>query len=218
MNQSVETSREEIGSRVRALRVERGWTDEVLGKKIGLSSSNLNNKERGIRDFTWNEIIRLSDVFGITIDELIRGVKPENLAAHRKTGLCNDAVSSLKHFFEFNSLKMLKGLNLALSSDWVLDALARYMCFTPGAKGYYLSELHSYNKEHLLDCRMSEALYFNVLGQNLLHMLNEARNQDHSIRRHYEALDDFFVTLKEEGTKMAEFSEYEQMNENPDEP
>ena len=77
MAQSVESVRKEIGARVKNLREEHGWTDEVLGKMIGLSGSNLNNKERGIREFALDEIISLSDVFEITTDELLRGVKPK---------------------------------------------------------------------------------------------------------------------------------------------
>lgn len=213
MAQSVENIREEIGARVRDLRVKQGWTDDVLGGKIGMSGSSLNNKERGVRDFTWEEMIRLSDVFGITIDELVRGVRPENLAAHRKTGLSNDSVHALKFFFERHSFKMVKGLNFALSSDYVLDALARYMSFTPREKGYYLSELQVYDKEHLLDCRMSESLYFNVLGQNLLQTLIEARRQDHHLRTYFDAASDFMTSLSGEEVKMAESSscnEYEE--------
>ena len=216
MAQNVESIREEIGARVRDLRVKYGWTDEVLGKKIGLSGSSLNNKERGIRDFTWDEIIRLSDVFRITIDELIRGVRPENLAAHRRTGLSNDSISSLKSFCETNSARKIKGLNLALSSDIVLDALARYMSFMPKAKGYYLSERAVYDEEHLLDCRMSESLYFNVLGQNLLHTLVEARRKDHRLRSHFDAVSEFAIDANEPEIEMAESSSRKELTENPD--
>ena len=217
MEQSVEVTKEEIGKRVRKQRLKHGWTDEELGQMIGLSGSSLNNKERGVRDFTWNEIIRLCDVFKITMDELIRGVKPENLPAHRKTGLCNDAVNNLKDFFESHSMEMVKGLNLALCYPYVLDALARYMSFRPREKGYFLSEVKTNDKEPLIECHMSQSLYFSVLGQNLLHVLNDARRRDYDTRRRYEAVEDFTLADEiNEAVKLAEPSEYDQDDADPD--
>ena len=212
MEQSVEVTKEEIGRRVRNQRLKRGWTDEELGKKIGLSGSSLNNKERGVRDFTWNEIIRLCDVFKITMDELVRGVKPENLPAHRKTGLCNEAVFNLKNFYETHSIEMVKGLNLALCFPYVLDALGRYMSFRPKGKGYFLSEERTDDNEALIECHMSHPLYFSVLGQNLLHVLNDARRRDYDTRRYYEAVEEF--TLRTDW--LAEPSEFDQEDTDPD--
>lgn len=218
MAQSVESVRKEIGARVKNLREEHGWTDEVLGKMIGLSGSNLNNKERGIREFALDEIISLSDVFEITTDELLRGVKPENLAAHRKTGLSNDSVKALKDFFEHQPLKKVKGLNLALSSGYALDAIARYICFTPREKGYYLSESATYEHDRFIECRMSQQFYFNVLGQNLLQVLIDAKRKDYSTRKHYEAIEDFYIPFEEDDdeTQMAEPSEYKQDEKHSD--
>ena len=212
MKRSVEVTREEIGDRVRSYRMKNGWTDKELGQMVGMSGRNLNNKERGERDFTFNEIIRLADVFKITLDELIRGVKPENLPAHRKTGLCNEAIFNLKDFFENHSLDMVKGLNLALCYPYVLDALGRYMSFRPKGKGYYLSEVKTDDDEALIECHMSHPLYFNVLGQNLLHVLNDARRRDYDTRRYYEAVEEF--TLRTDW--LAEPSEFDQEDTDPD--
>ncbi len=217
MKRNVEVTREDIGRRVRDLRLKHNWTGEELGRMIGLSGSSLNNKERGVRDFSWNEVIRLCDIFGITMDELIRGVKPENLPAHRKTGLCNDAVNNLKDFFESRSMDMVKGLNLALCYPYVLDALGRYMSFRPREKGYFLSEVKTDDNDPLIECHMSQSLYFNVLGQNLLHVLNDARRRDYDTRRRYEAVEDFtFADEINETAKLAEPSEYGLDDTDPD--
>lgn len=219
MSQSVEEIRKEIGERVRNLRVKRGWTDEVLGQMIGLSGSSLNHKERGVRDFTWDEMIRLSDVFNVTVDELVRGMKPENLAAHRKTGLTNAAVEALKDFYESQPIRKVKSLNLAVSSPYVLDAIARYMSFRPKEQGYYLSETATREHSNFIECRMSQQLYFNVLGQNLLQVLNEARRQDHGRRRLFEVQEDFIDPAyeEEEEPKLAEPSEFERMDDHGEE-
>ncbi len=217
MSQSVEVTREEIGDRVRRYRLKHGWTDEELGQMIGLSGGTLNSKERGVRDFTWNEAIRLSDVFEITLEELIRGVEPGNLGAHRKTGLSNDAVSALQNFYEVQSLQMVKGLNMALSFPYVLDALGRYMCFVPTEKGYYLSEKVTNGNTPLVECKMSQALYYSVLGQNLLHVLNAARRRDYRTKKHFEAIEDFSVDDDDEDeSKLAEPSAFDLYDKDSD--
>ena len=217
MEQSVEITREEIGRRVRHYRMKNGWTDNELGQMVGMSGKSLNNKERGDRDFTWDEIIRLADVFKITLDELIRGIKPENLSAHRKTGLCNEAVNNLKDFFETYPIEMVKGLNLALRYPYVLDALGRYMSFRPKNKGYYLSEVKTDDEDPLIECHMSHSLYFSVLGQNLLHVLNDARRRDYDTRRYYQAVEEFtFADEIYKQNNLAEPTEYEQESTDPD--
>ena len=217
MKQSVEVTRKEIGNRVRKYRMKNGWSDNELGQMVGMTGRSLNNKERGERDFTFNELIRLADTFKITLDELIRDMKPENLPAHRKTGLCNEAVKNLKDFFETHSIELVKGLNLALCYPYVLDALGRYMSFRPKGKGYYLSEVKTDDEDPLIECHMSQPLYFSVLGQNLLQVLNDARRRDFDTRRRYEAMEDFTFADEINGNiKLAESSEYEQDDTDPD--
>ena len=215
MSQIVSVSSTAIGERVKALRMEKGWTGARMGKLLHITGGAYNMKERGKRDFTWDEIILLSDIFNITLDEMIRNVKSHNIREHRTTGLSSDAIDTLKSYSERYSNRM-PALNQALSSEYVLDALARYVGFQPAEKGYYLAE-DTTSDEHFIECRMSQELYFSVLGQNLLHVLDDARNQkDVDIRKHFEALDDFRDEDDEPEPKLAEPSVYEGLTREED--
>lgn len=209
MSQNVSVSSTDIGERVKALRNARGWTGARMGKLLHITGAAYNMKERGKRDFTWDEIILLSDIFDMTLDEMIRDVKSHNIREHRTTGLSSDAIDALKSYSERNSNRM-PALSQALSSVYVLDALARYIGFKPAEKGYYLAETDITADEHFIECRMSQELYFSVLGQNLLHVLDDARNQkDESVRKHFEVLEDFQVEPDEPELKLAETSTFE---------
>ena len=162
------TQGDEVGKRIAELRKRKGWTQEELAKKIpGWTRSIVNNREHGIRAVTLQEAEELSEIFGITIDELIRGVRTENISIHNATGLSDAAIESLRTFWWKSEPEQHEGLNMALSKWAVLDALSRYAAFRPKKNGYYLSASREVNN-HLIDCRMSPELYKAVLGQNLL--------------------------------------------------
>ena len=190
-----------VGGRVIELRTKNQLTQEALAEKMGISRSALNMKERGDRVFSLEELIQLSDMFGITIDELIRGVETANVDIHRETGLTNDAIGTLKKFSREDP-RMMEALCGALSSFSALDALARYMDYTPKKKGYYMSE----KVEHagsFVSCTMSEELFTSVLGQNLLHTLEQVKSGEHTIE-YYSALEDFEEYSAEQERKITE--------------
>lgn len=172
------TQGEEIGKRIAKLRKRKGWTQDELARKIiGWTRSIVNNREHGIRSVTLWEAEELAGVFGITIDELIRGVKTENVSIHDATGMSDAAIESLRSFWWQSEPEQHEGLNLALSKWAVLDALSRYVSFRPAKKGYYLSARVEENGP-LIDCRMSAETYKAVLGQNLLHLLDKLCNNE----------------------------------------
>ncbi len=177
-----------VGGRVVALRTKSGLTQEALAEKLGMSRSALNLKEHGDRAFSLDEIIQLSDLFDITIDEMIRGVKTANVDIHRETGLSDNAIEALKGF-SCERPELMDPLCRALSSFSVLDALARYMAHTAKKKGYYISDTVR-RKGSFIECTMSEELFENVLGQNLLQVMDRAKSGDRS-SDYFSALEDF---------------------------
>ncbi len=199
-----------VGGRVVALRTANNLTQEALSEKMGISRSALNMKERGDRVFSLDELILLSDLFGITIDELIRGVETANVDIHRETGLTNEAIGTLKAFSRDNPF-MMNYLCRALSSFGVLDALARYMKHTVLKKGYYMSD-NVTQKGSFIHCTMSEELFGSVLGQNLLHTLDQAKSNLQPVE-YFSALEDFEQYSNPE-RKLAEPTEYEGANKN----
>lgn len=198
-----------IGGRVVALRTEHGMTQEALAQKMGLSRSALNLKEHGDRSFSQEDLLQLAQLFDITIDELISGVKTANVDIHRVTGLTDEAIEALKSF-SMEAQDLMEPLCKALSSYGVLDALARYMAYSAHKKGYYMSSV-AQRKGSFVKCTMSEELFENVLGQNLIHVMDQVKRGDHTAD-YFGALEDFEGYT--DGRKLAEPSEFEGMESN----
>lgn len=200
--------RVEIGERIISLAEEKHWTMGKLADKLKITDGALSMKIRGKRPFSAEELLVIADTFDVTLDELIRGVETKNVTAHRATGLSRKAIDALLMFSLGNKQKM-KALNYALSFPQVLDAIARYICFSPTQKGYYLSERVS-EDEKLIYCSMSQAVYKSVLGQNLINMLDEIRTREHYSKRYWKFdyqdydIDDY---LPDEELMMAESAE-----------
>lgn len=65
-----------FGERVRARRNELGWSQEQLADGCGLHWSFVGQVERGRRNISLRNIIKLAQGLGIDPAELVRGLKP----------------------------------------------------------------------------------------------------------------------------------------------
>lgn len=61
------------GKHLRALRTDRGWTQEQLGRRIGVTNVTVSRLESGIRRPSLQFFQRIANIFGLTTDELIKG-------------------------------------------------------------------------------------------------------------------------------------------------
>lgn len=66
--------RRAFGDRLRALRAERGWTQERLAEATGMDRSFLADVERGARFPGLDTCWRIADGLGITLGELFDGL------------------------------------------------------------------------------------------------------------------------------------------------
>ena len=57
-------------SRLKVLRAERGWSQEELGKRVGVSRQAINAIEREKYDPSLPLAFKLSDVFDLAIEEI----------------------------------------------------------------------------------------------------------------------------------------------------
>ena len=57
------------------LRKKYNMTQKELAKKLGVGASCISNYENGVREPSILILIKLSEIFHCTIDELVRGVK-----------------------------------------------------------------------------------------------------------------------------------------------
>ena len=61
-----------IGNRIRALRLERGLTQSEFADLLCISFQAVSNWERGITSPDLDNIVRIAELFGTTVDELLR--------------------------------------------------------------------------------------------------------------------------------------------------
>lgn len=214
MARTTDKPKEGMGARVERERKKLGWSQEKLAEVLQTSRSSIKSKELGERPFSLEEANILCDLFHMTLDELVNGVRTENVSIHEDLGLTDEAITTLRYFNE-REYSRLPGLCMALSSPDVLAALSRYMTYTPDEKGYYLSESAAYKHDRFIECRMSQEFFADVLKQNVLHMLDNAKVGDYDSVRHffcYEA----FTFADEEEAKLAESSDNEEPGKETD--
>lgn len=103
-----------IGGNISKLRVDRGLTQENLGKQIGLTPSAISNIENAISYPSVHTLIRFASFFSVTMDYLLtdKDIKLEEL--HLKSKLlttevflksgkpqkCSYEIGDKKYFFE----------------------------------------------------------------------------------------------------------------------
>lgn len=65
---------EKFGRNLRAVREEKGWTQEELADKAGLASVQISRVERGAREVRLTTLLRLVDALGTTPGRLLDGI------------------------------------------------------------------------------------------------------------------------------------------------
>lgn len=66
--------RKKFGKRLRALREERGWSQEEFADRAGLHRTYVSAVERGVRNPTLSVLERLAKALGISITAMLQGV------------------------------------------------------------------------------------------------------------------------------------------------
>lgn len=66
---------EKIGHFIKQLREEKKWSQEILSKKMCCERTKVNKIENGKRYINVEDLILLSEIFDISLDELIAGEK-----------------------------------------------------------------------------------------------------------------------------------------------
>ena len=83
----------EIGKRIRELRLQHGWSQTELGRKIGVNKSVISFYELGTRFPTYENLLRICDVFNVTADYILRG---DSIQKMNIDTLPNDQVHALR--------------------------------------------------------------------------------------------------------------------------
>jgi transcriptional regulator with XRE-family HTH domain len=72
MKTSGENEKIFLGSRIRALRKAKGWTQEELGKHADTSYKFLGEIERGVQNPSFSILVKISNALGVPLYELFR--------------------------------------------------------------------------------------------------------------------------------------------------
>ena len=66
-----------IGERIKQYRIERGWTQAELAKKMGYGDkSTICLVEKGVSDITMTSVVKYAQLFGVTPSEIMGWKKP----------------------------------------------------------------------------------------------------------------------------------------------
>ena len=74
-NEKNEKEVERMTTKLKNLRRERRMTQKSLAKVVNISQTSVSKYERGESEPDLEMIIKMSDFFGVTIDEFVRGTK-----------------------------------------------------------------------------------------------------------------------------------------------
>ena len=76
-----------IGSQIARLRQKRGMCQAELAKLLQISASTVGMYEQGRRLPSLNMVVRLSQVFGVTTDNLLTGKDPQSMTPPPNTNI-----------------------------------------------------------------------------------------------------------------------------------
>jgi transcriptional regulator with XRE-family HTH domain len=68
-------SKRDLGARLRALRLERGMTQDEVARAIGTHFTSISAVERGVRGLTIQQIVKLSSALKVSPDALLHPKK-----------------------------------------------------------------------------------------------------------------------------------------------
>ena len=83
----VEYDRIAVGRRIREFRDNLGMSRYELAEEIGCSFGTLGRIERGERDLKSDQLLRLSECFGVPVDDILKGDRTEGCISDELIGL-----------------------------------------------------------------------------------------------------------------------------------
>lgn len=70
---------ETVGNRIRKKREEKGWTQEKLAQRAEISKGFLSDLENGKRNVSSENLLRIANELGASLEYLLRGITPTKL-------------------------------------------------------------------------------------------------------------------------------------------
>lgn len=83
---------QQVGSRIRELRIARNWSQRNLAERIHVNKSVISYYELGERFPTYDVLLNLATIFHVTTDYLLKGEQGQYINA---SGLTNEEYCSI---------------------------------------------------------------------------------------------------------------------------
>lgn len=83
-----------VGSNVRSMRIERGWSSQTLADMLGTNVQNLSGIERGVRGLSVKQIGKICDAFACLPADLFEAPPGTNACLIKKQLLAEIAIMS----------------------------------------------------------------------------------------------------------------------------
>lgn len=106
-----------MGQRLLALRTRAGLSQEALAERLGVSRQSISKWETDGSIPDLDRLIRLSEIFGVTLDELVKGMPEEQMLRD------NQAAASLLHRLQALYRNKAYLLGWLLAGSGLLDAV-----------------------------------------------------------------------------------------------
>ena len=99
----------ELSSRIKELRNEKGWSQEILAQRAYVSRQTISNWETEKSYPDVHSLLILSDLFGVSLDELIKG----DVDTMKETITKNDG-KKMKKIYNLAGIECLAGVASAI--------------------------------------------------------------------------------------------------------
>lgn len=94
-----------IGEQIRKLRESKGWTQQVLGKKLGKRTSTISAYETNAKLPSVDCLIEMARVFGVSLDILVYGESANLVSLHSLTQEQKEVIVEIIQMLSVNPKK-----------------------------------------------------------------------------------------------------------------
>ncbi|AUH70339.1 MULTISPECIES: helix-turn-helix domain-containing protein [Gordonia] len=84
-----------VRSRIRSLRLARGWTLDSLARRCDMSASTLSRIETGGRRVALDQLVPIARALGVSLDQLVEPVSDEDVVIRPEAHSAGDAITWL---------------------------------------------------------------------------------------------------------------------------
>lgn len=110
---------EELGTRLRRIRFERGLTLQAAGAACGVGASTLSKIENGQASPAYGTLKRIAEGLGLTFEELISGRRGNQLSARRSVTRRSETLKfkSNRHRYQVHAKDLVRKAMIPLEMD-----------------------------------------------------------------------------------------------------